>query len=111
MIQQEMVVDMPVQIEVFEYGADMAMESENLDFDMGYNGGVNIPTSYNELSDKPTLDGKIIQGDMHEQDPTVPEWAKAPEKPQYSADDVGAMPVGSINALDAGDFAEMWENN
>lgn len=48
---------------------------------------------------------------MHEQDPTVPEWAKAPDKPQYSAEDVGAIPVGAINALDAGDFAEMWDNN
>ncbi len=111
MIQQEMIVDMPMQIEDFEYGADMPMDSENLEFDMGYNGDVSIPKSYNDLSDKPTLDGETIQGDMHEQDPTVPEWAKAPEKPQYSADDVGAIPVGAINALDAGDFAEMWDNN
>ena len=109
MIQQEMVVDMPMQIEVFEYGADMPMDSENLDFDMGYNGDVSIPTSYNSLSDKPTLDGKTIQGDMHEQDPTVPEWAKAPEKPQYSADDVGAIPNGAIQVLDDGDFWEMLE--
>lgn len=109
MIQQEMVVDMPMQIEVFEYGADMPMDSENLDFDMGYNGDVSIPTSYNSLSDKPTLDGKTIQGDMHEQDPTVPEWAKAPEKPQYSADDVGAIPNGAIRVLDDGDFWEMLE--
>ena len=104
-----MVVDMPMQIEVFEYGADMPMDSENLDFDMGYNGDVSIPTSYNSLSDKPTLDGKTIQGDMHEQDPTVPEWAKAPEKPQYSADDVGAIPNGAIRVLDDGDFWEMLE--
>lgn len=109
MIQQEMVVDMPMQIEVFEYGADMPMDSENLDFDMGYNGDVSIPTSYNSLSDKPTLDGKTIQGDMHEQDPTVPELAKAPEKPQYSADDVGAIPNGAIRVLDDGDFWEMLE--
>lgn len=109
MIQQEMVVDMPMQIEVFEYGADMPMDSENLDFDMGYNGDVSIPTSYNSLSDKPTLDGKTIQGNMHEQDPTVPEWAKAPEKPQYSADDVGAIPNGAIRVLDDGDFWEMLE--
>ena len=63
MIQQEMIVDMPMQIEDFEYGADMPMDSENLEFDMGYNGDVSIPKSYNDLSDKPTLDGKTIQGD------------------------------------------------
>lgn len=96
MIQQDMVVDMP-------------MEIEDLEYDMGYQGNVNIPTSYNDLEDKPTLDGRTIQGDMHEQDPTVPDWAKQPEKPRYSADDVGAMPADAIKVLDAGDFAEMWE--
>lgn len=36
-------------------------------------GGTN---NYNKLFNKPTLNGKIIQGDMHEIDPTVPEWVK-----------------------------------
>ena len=30
-----------------------------------------------------------------ETDPTVPEWAKAPEKPSYTAAEVGALPVGT----------------
>lgn len=31
---------------------------------------------------------------MDETDPTVPEWAKQPEKPTYTAEDVGAQPAG-----------------
>ena len=30
-----------------------------------------------------------------EEDPTVPEWAKAPEKPAYTAEEVGAQPKGN----------------
>lgn len=30
-----------------------------------------------------------------EQDPTVPDWAKQPEKPSYTADEVGADPSGT----------------
>lgn len=101
-------------------GGTFQCELDNLNFPMEVSGdlefgmypnGAPVLISYKDLLDKPKLNGETFEGDMHEQDPTVPEWAKAPEKPQYSADDVGAMPVGSINALDAGDFAEMWENN
>lgn len=30
-----------------------------------------------------------------ERDPTVPAWAKTPEKPAYTADEVGALPAGT----------------
>jgi hypothetical protein len=30
---------------------------------------------------------------LEEKDPTVPEWAKQPQKPEYTADEVGALPV------------------
>lgn len=32
---------------------------------------------------------------IEESDPTVPEWAKQPEKPTYTAEEVGALPVGT----------------
>ena len=34
-------------------------------------------------------------GTFEETDPTVPEWAKQPEKPRYTADEVGALPAGT----------------
>ena len=41
------------------------------------------------------LDGKQPTGDYltEEQDPTVPEWAKQPQKPAYTAQEVGALPA------------------
>ena len=40
-------------------------------------------------------------GITQETDPTVPAWAKAPEKPSYTAAEVGALPVGTeIPAID-----------
>ncbi len=35
---------------------------------------------------------------MKEMDPTVPAWAKEPDKPSYTADEVGADPSGSAQA-------------
>ena len=32
---------------------------------------------------------------IEETDPTVPDWAKQPEKPTYTAEEVGALPVGT----------------
>lgn len=34
-------------------------------------------------------------GITSETDPTVPEWAKQPEKPTYTADEIGAQPKGN----------------
>lgn len=103
-------MDFPVSMEN-AVNLDVQLSTDGSSIDAAMADEIHLYGDYNTLNNKPTLNGFTIQGDMHEQDPTVPEWAKAPEKPQYSADDVGAMPVGSINALDAGDFAEMWENN
>lgn len=70
---------------------------------------VNLPdsgtTDYRNLSNKPAVNGVELTGDKtledlgiqskgnyltEETDPTVPEWAKTPEKPSYTAEEVGA---------------------
>lgn len=48
---------------------------------------------YNKLINKPTLNGEEFVGDMVESDPTVPDWAKTPEKPTYEASEVNAVDV------------------
>ena len=68
-----------------------------------------VDADYNKLKHLPKLDGRPIIGDIPELDPTVPDWAKAPTKPDYNAEEVGAIPEGAMAELDAGDFAEMWE--
>lgn len=69
-----------------------------------------VDADYNKLKHLPKLDGRPIIGDIPELDPTVPTWAKAPTKPEYSAEEVGAIPEGAIRVLDDGDFWEMVEN-
>ena len=50
-----------------------------------------IPTKTSDL----TNDSGFITGYV-ESDPTVPAWAKAETKPQYTADEVGALPSSTI---------------
>lgn len=49
---------------------------------------------------KAALDAKQPAGSYltQESDPTVPDWAKQPEKPSYTADEVGADPSGTAAA-------------
>ena len=68
-----------------------------------------LDADYNKLKHLPKLDGRPIIGDIPELDPTVPDWAKTPTKPEYKAEEVGAIPEGTMVQLDSGDFAEMWE--
>lgn len=64
-------------------------EQINLELEeFGNTGGVK---DYNDLINKPKLNGEVIQGDMNERDPTVPQWAKAPEKPSYTPNEIGAV--------------------
>lgn len=89
---------------------DLPLDVEDLELDIDGEAQVIVPTSYNDLDDKPRLDGRVIVGDIPELDPTVPEWAKAATPPEYTAEDVGAIPDGAIKVLDDGDFEEMWES-
>ena len=54
--------------------------------------------SYNDLTNKPTIPSNVseLNNDsgylITETDPTVPAWAKAAQKPTYTANEVGALP-------------------
>ena len=54
-----------------------------------------IPTKLSQLEDDMNFGD-----DYEETDPTVPEWAKQPTKPSYTADEVGADPKGSAKAVE-----------
>lgn len=83
---------------------------------IGSGGGGGTGTeNYNDLSNKPQINGVELSGNKTaadlelqpagnyltgESDPTVPEWAKQDNKPEYTADEVGAVAVnqGDENA-------------
>lgn len=60
----------------------------------------NLPTVLNNL--QTALNNKSNVGHTHEQyiteeeDPTVPDWAKEPTKPTYTAEEVGALPDDTV---------------
>ena len=52
-----------------------------------------VADDYELLKNKPSLDGVEIIKDIHEQDPTIYQWAKKPIKPSYVANEVDAVPI------------------
>ena len=64
-----------------------------------WNNKSNFSGNYNDLINKPTIPSKTSElvnnsGFISiETDPTVPSWAKTPNKPSYTANEVGAVPT------------------
>ena len=64
--------------------------------------------NYQELFNKPSINGTELVTNYDEIDPTVHEWAKEEFKPQYTASEVGAIDedaeVSFADLLDAWNF-------
>lgn len=109
MIEDVIRIDIPESIELDGNAVeiDIPMEIDDVYLNLDYDETVVLSRSYNDLEDKPRLNGETIVGDMVETDPTVPNWAKSPTPPEYTAEDVGAVPTGAL--LGAADFEYMWD--
>lgn len=97
-------VDLEVQ-EDDELNIDVS-EDDELSLKVEEGGGFGV-RDYNELINKPTLNGEVIQGDMSEIDPTVPNWAKTSAKPEYTPEEVNAVNVDNVISLQ--DIDEMFK--
>lgn len=71
---------------------------------------IRAPGDYEKLRSLPTLDGVTIIGDVHEKDPTVPEWAKEETRPNYTAEDVGAVSKSEIGELSIETLTSIWDS-
>lgn len=65
-------------------------------------------SDYNKLRNKPTLNNKPLVGDVYEEDPTVPDWAKKPYKPKYTPEEVGA--VNRDCEMSYADIKAIWDS-
>ena len=75
---------------------DVTIQSQNITLQAE----TNIPTQdYERLRNIPTLNGKPLMGDVQEEDPTVPSWAKSVWKPTYNAQEVGAISTNDAISL------------
>ena len=72
--------------------------------------------SYNDLSNKPTNVSAFTNDSGYltsftETDPTVPSWAKAAQKPTYTAAEVGATTTSDVNSLIASAIGNVHQFN
>ena len=79
----------------------------------GISGQMNRPNTvyendYEKLRNHPSLDGREIIGDIEEKDPTVPDWAKEPDKPVYTAEEIGAL--AEDNEMSAATMVSIWQS-
>lgn len=56
---------------------------------------VNQSGGASEEEIRQAVEDYLTENPIEESDPTVPEWAKQPEKPTYTASEVGALPAGT----------------
>lgn len=87
----------------------MTSDTEVLEVELDEAVRVPMSRDYNDLLNIPTLDGIQIKGNIRERDPTVPEWAKQPRKPTYSAKEVGAVGADEMQALSIEELQELWD--
>lgn len=64
--------------------------------------------NYEKLRNLPTLNGKLILGDVVEEDPTVPQWAKQESKPGYTPEEIRA--IGQDDEMSLEDIMQMMDS-
>lgn len=71
---------------------ELPTKTSDLTNDSGFITDADVPTKTSDLvNDSGFIDGAEVP--LHETDPTVPQWAKSPNKPSYTASEVGAVPT------------------
>ena len=78
---------------VMELDADITLD--DIDVELEMQEIMQGSNDYLELINLPSINNTPLKGNYDEIDPTVPQWAKEPNKPHYSASEVGAMVEGS----------------
>lgn len=81
-------------------------EEEQVELEVEESGSASGIKDYNDLLNKPTLNGKVIEGAITEEDPTVPAWAKNATKPSYTPAEIGA--VDGKNSITLQEIDEMF---
>lgn len=63
--------------------------------------------NYRRLTNKPHINGTELYDNYDEIDPTVPSWAKESNKPEYTAEEVGALDEDAEMSLT--DVKSIWD--
>lgn len=85
---------LPVNFDNFDFLVDMdVIDDGNTEISFDVMGDA---IDYNMAINKPKINGTTLIGNYDEIDPTVPKWAKNNTKPNYTAEEVGAVDKDAI---------------
>lgn len=89
---------------------DVEMEVDGIELEADIEPAVNLGSTndYNQLINRPKINGTVLHGNYNEIDPTVPDWAKQENKPQYSAEEVGAL--NENNEMGFANVKAIWDS-
>lgn len=91
-----------------EYDAEFELQDLlELDGDIGIIQRA-VTNDYRPLINKPSINGTELYDNYDEIDPTVPAWAKTESKPEYTAEEVGALDEDAEMSLT--DVKEIWDS-
>lgn len=78
---------------VIELDATFSVDDIDLAANINTSIGLGGTKDYRKLNNKPSINGIELYDNYDEIDPTVPSWAKNPAKPDYTAEEVGAVDI------------------
>lgn len=81
-------------------------QTSPLDFNVEQSGGG--VRSYKKLKDKPSINGTELVDNYDEIDPTVPDWAKEANKPEYTSEEIGA--IDRRDEMSLADIKAVWDS-
>ena len=96
---------MPTTLDIF-IPLEVLSEDEAIEMEVSPTGGTGGTYDYQELINKPKINGTELFDNYDEIDPTVHEWAKEPIKPAYTAEEVGA--IDEDNEVPFSDLLSAW---
>ena len=85
---------------------ELALQDDVVPMEVSPSGGAGGTYDYQELINKPSINGVELFENYDEIDPTVPDWSKEPTKPNYTADEVGA--IDEDNEVPFADLLSAW---
>lgn len=71
---------------------DLEIDGELIESEVETVVKTNGTSDYRALTNKPSINGKVLEDNFDEEDPTVPDWAKESTKPQYNPEEIGTSP-------------------
>lgn len=98
---------MPTTLDIF-IPLEVLSDDEAIEMEVSPTGSGSGTYDYNELINKPSINGVPHVGNYDEIDPTVPDWSKEPTKPVYTAEEVGA--IDEDNEVPFADLLSAWRD-